>query len=108
MESESEHNFATNVCVVCLNLRSFLESMPRGVQIVVQTQGFWTSSKSKEFLCITHADENNYISPSSSLGIQLYVSALYFVLLQVDLTYGAAVQDVWGVLLNRNLKVANI
>jgi len=30
-----------------------------------------------EFLCITHTVEHNYISPSSTVGIQLHVSALY-------------------------------
>jgi len=29
------------------------------------------------FLCITHTVERNYISPSSTVGIQLHVSALY-------------------------------
>ena len=37
----------------------------------------------KEFLCITHTVEHNYISPSSTVGIQLYVSALYVGHLQV-------------------------
>ena len=37
----------------------------------------------KEFLCITHTVEHNYISPSSTVGIQLHVSALYVGLLQV-------------------------
>jgi len=31
----------------------------------------------KEFLCITHTVEHNYISPSSTVGIQLHVWALY-------------------------------
>jgi len=31
----------------------------------------------KEFLCITHTVEHNYISPSSTVGMQLHVSALY-------------------------------
>ena len=31
----------------------------------------------KEFLCITHTVEHNCISPSSTAGIQLHVSALY-------------------------------
>ena len=54
----------------------------------------------KEVLCITHTVEHNYISPSSTLGIQLHVSALYVGHLQVViLTYRAAIQDVWGVLL---------
>ena len=36
-----------------------------------------------EFLCITHTVEHNYISPSSTVGIQLHVSALYFGHLQI-------------------------
>jgi len=49
-------------------------------------------------LCITHTVEHNYTSPSSTVGIQLHVSALYVGHLQ-DLTYRAAIQDVWGVIL---------
>jgi len=38
----------------------------------------------KEFLCITHTVEHNYISPSSTtVGIQLHVSVLYVGHLQV-------------------------
>ena len=37
----------------------------------------------KEFLCITHTFEHNYISSSSTLGLQLHVSALYVGYLQV-------------------------
>jgi len=37
----------------------------------------------KEFLCITHTVEHNYISLSSTVGIQLHVSALYVGHLQV-------------------------
>jgi len=37
----------------------------------------------KEFLCITHTVEHNYISLSSTVGIQLHVSALYVRHLQV-------------------------
>ena len=37
----------------------------------------------KEFLCITHTVEHNYISPSSTVGTQLHVSALYVGHLQV-------------------------
>jgi hypothetical protein len=37
----------------------------------------------KEFLFITHTVEHNYISPSSTIGIQLHVSALYVGHLQV-------------------------
>ena len=35
------------------------------------------------FLCITHTVEHNYISSSSTLGLQLHVSALYVGHLQV-------------------------
>jgi len=34
-------------------------------------------SITKNFLCITHTVEHNYISPSSTVGLQLHVSALY-------------------------------
>ena len=37
----------------------------------------------KEFLCITHTVEYNCISPSSTVGIQLHVSALYVGYFQV-------------------------
>ena len=37
----------------------------------------------KEFLCIIHTVEHNYISPSSTVGIQLHVSALYVAYLLV-------------------------
>ena len=37
----------------------------------------------KEFLCIIHTVENKHISPSSTVGIQLHVSALYVGHLQV-------------------------
>jgi len=37
----------------------------------------------KKFLCITHTVEHNYISPTCTVGIQLYVSALYVDHLQV-------------------------
>ena len=37
----------------------------------------------KEFLCVTHTVEHNYISPSSTIAIQLHVSALYVGHLQV-------------------------
>ena len=36
-----------------------------------------TNLCNKELLCITHTVEHNYISPSSTVGIQLHVSALY-------------------------------
>ena len=41
------------------------------------------SVDNKEFLCITHTVEHNYISPSSRVGIQLHVSVLYVGHLQV-------------------------
>ena len=50
---------------------------------------FWGASSplcwfnNKEFLCITHTVEHNYISPSSTVGTQLHVSALYVDNLQV-------------------------
>ena len=51
-----------------------------------------------EILCITLTVEHNYISPSSTVGIQLHVLALYVGHLSgCDLTYRAAIQDVWGV-----------
>ena len=31
----------------------------------------------QNFMCITHTVEHNYISPSSSAGIELHVSALH-------------------------------
>jgi len=34
-------------------------------------------SITKNFSCITHTVKHNYISPSSTVGIQLHVSALY-------------------------------
>jgi len=37
----------------------------------------------KQILCITHTVEHNYISLSSTVGIQLHVSALYVGHLQV-------------------------
>ena len=40
-------------------------------------------SITKNFLCITHTVEHNYISPNSTVGIQLHVSALYVGHLQV-------------------------
>jgi len=47
---------------------------------------------------ITRTVEHNYISPSSTVGKQLHVSAPYVGHLQgCDLTYRAAIQDVWGV-----------
>jgi len=37
----------------------------------------------KELLCITHTVEHNYTSPSSTVGLQLHVSALYVGHIQV-------------------------
>ena len=37
----------------------------------------------ENFLCIAHTVEHNYISSSSTVGIQLHVSALYVGHLQV-------------------------
>ena len=42
-----------------------------------------TTFTNKEFLCITHTVEHNYISSSSTLGLQLHISAIYVVHLQV-------------------------
>ena len=41
------------------------------------------SNSNKELLCVTHTVEHNYISPSSTVGIQLHVSALHVGHLQV-------------------------
>ena len=41
------------------------------------------NNDNKEFLSTTHTVEHNYISPSSTVGIQLHVSALYVGHLQV-------------------------
>ena len=47
-------------------------------------RGEYKVNYTKEFLCITHTVEHNYISFSSStVGIQLHVSALYVGHLQV-------------------------
>jgi len=40
-------------------------------------------SNNKECLCIIRTVEHNYISPSSTVGIQLHVSAIYVGHLQV-------------------------
>jgi len=37
----------------------------------------------KECLCVTHTVEHTYISPSSTVGLQRHVSALYVGHLQV-------------------------
>jgi len=36
-----------------------------------------SNTVTKSFLCITHTVEHNYISPCSTVGTQLHVSALY-------------------------------
>jgi hypothetical protein len=43
------------------------------------------ASDNKEFLFITHTVEHSHISPSSTVGIQLHVSALYVGHLQVTI-----------------------
>ena len=35
-------------------------------------------------LCVTHTVEHNNISPSSTVGIQLHVSALYYCVLHIQ------------------------
>ena len=68
--------------------------------LALYTQQWYMSHSNKEFLCITHTVEHNYISPSSTVGIPPHVSALYVGHLQVViLTYRAVKQDVWGVIL---------
>ena len=59
--------------------------MQRNVQVVKLCIATVNVHKehNKEFLCITHTVEHNYISPSSAVGIQLRVSALYVGHLQV-------------------------
>jgi len=44
---------------------------------------YYCYEKCQPLLCITHTVEHNYISPSSTVGIQLHVSALYVGHLQV-------------------------
>ena len=58
-----------------------------------------TLSSNKECLCITLTVEHNYISPSSTVGIELHVSAPCGPASGCNVTYRAAIQDVWGVLL---------
>jgi len=43
------------------------------------------SNLPKKFVYYTHTVENNYISPGSTVGIQLHVSALYVGHLQVEI-----------------------
>ena len=65
---------------------------------------FWGPSSplcwfnSKEFLCITHTVEHNYISPSITLGLQLRVSALYVGHLQVVTWLSEQLYKMYGVL----------
>ena len=58
--------YVKNLCIVIL----------RGVIPVVLVQ-------LQKFLCITHTVEHKYISPSSTVGTQLHVSALHVGHLQV-------------------------
>ena len=51
----------------------------------------------KELLCITHTVEHNYISPSSTVGTCF--GPICWPSSSCDLTYRAAIKDVWGVLL---------
>jgi len=51
----------------------------------------------KEFLCVTHTVEHNYISPSSTVGIQLHVSALYVGHLQVVIKLTEQLNKMCGV-----------
>jgi len=55
----------------------------------------------KNFLCIIHTVEHNYISPSSTttcFGPMCGPSSC------CDLTYRTAIQDMWGVLLGPTLR----
>ena len=64
---------------------------------------FWGASSplcwfnNKEFLCITLTVEHNYISPSSTVGIQLHVSALYVGHLQVVIYLTEQIYKICGV-----------
>jgi len=48
-------------------------------------------------LCITHTVEHNYISPCSTVGIQLHVSALYVGHLQVVILLTQQLQKICGI-----------
>ena len=63
-----------NMAVFCSSLTSCFPGMLLTYSPVINK---------KDFLCITHTVEHNYISPSSKVGIQLHVSALYVGHLQV-------------------------
>jgi len=47
----------------------------------------------KEFLCITHSVEHNYISPVSTVGIQLHVSALYQIISLYNINWLVFITD---------------
>ena len=88
----SQHSCSVNVAVshaVTNLLQIIFTSVFRLSQMPKEVQTFWGASSplcwfnNKEFLCITHTAEHNYISPSSTVGIQLHVSALYVGQLQV-------------------------
>ena len=56
-------------------------------------------SITNNFYVLHNTVEHNYISPSSTVGIQLHVSAICGPSSGCDLTYRAAIQDARGVLL---------
>jgi hypothetical protein len=68
----NHHNGNNNILTSKLTIDNFEVRHPRCVDSIT-----------KNFLCITQTVEHNYISPSSTLGIQLHVSALYVGHLQV-------------------------
>jgi len=67
-------NFLPTVCI-CGTIKQFLNCLfpPSGEIIIHQKKVMYN----KTFLCITHTVEHNYMSLSSTVGIQLHVSALY-------------------------------
>ena len=88
--SIKQHNFKLNplFCIFFFNLT--LQIHLRRTTINTYKKDFFqmhhprcVGSVTKNFFCITHRVENNYISPSSTVGIQLHVSALYVGHLQV-------------------------
>jgi len=60
-----------------------------------------TNHNNKEFSCITHTVEHNYISPNSTVGVctNTCFGPICWPSSGCDLTYRAAIRDVWGVLL---------
>ena len=64
---------------------------------------FWGASSpvcwfnNKEFLCITHTVQHNYISPNSTVGLQLHVSVLYVGHLHVVTWLSEQLDKVYGV-----------